>query len=170
MMEKEPGSAWDCPSDTHDTASNRYRGSPSLTKWCPDCEHELRITLESLLKRAEAEVKRLQAETAEIDRVHGANIRHERTQAELLAMLARLAAPVPYTFHDGVKERTVGICPICEDEVVPDAAIGCRREECPGFDARALLARLTAAPPSAPPDGEAAPSPPPEGPPERSRR
>jgi hypothetical protein len=31
------GSAWNCPSAEHDTPSNRYRGDPAVSKWCPDC-------------------------------------------------------------------------------------------------------------------------------------
>jgi hypothetical protein len=46
------GSKWDCPNEQHETQAHER---PLISKWCPDCEHALRVKLEAELREAREE-------------------------------------------------------------------------------------------------------------------
>jgi hypothetical protein len=46
------GSKWDCPNEQHETQAHERQ---LISKWCPDCEHALRVKLEAELREAREE-------------------------------------------------------------------------------------------------------------------
>lgn len=90
---KGDGSKWECPSGTHDTPANG--GDGTWSKWCPDCEHALRVKLEAELREARRQLQGQSERTVwAVAEAASTTSRHERSIWERRVREARALADV----------------------------------------------------------------------------